>query len=527
MAHEQIESVWPVSGSVLVREGVVYCVAGRAMWLDGGLRLLRLDAATGKLLSESVLDDKYPGTQDNLQKNVKWPNLPVALPDILSCDSKYIYMRSQPFDFEGKRPEVITPRDYKEQRGETAHLFSATGFLDDSWWHRTYWMWGRSFVSAAGGWQLATYQAPAGKILVCDDVSVYGFGPAPLKFLGTPVLNHLFACPKEPKIINPNPKKEPRKQGKTVFGDVIETKLGYTWSYTAPLQARALVVAGETFFVAGPPVMVDEQEVNVNYGDPAVQAKMVEHMAAFEGRKGGLLMAVSKNEGKQLAAYRLDSPPVFDGMIAANGNLFVATLDGKVLCLGKEGASLPPVVDAKLSSTTGTAPTSDADFQKIENLRIEKSDIGYRLHAARGTTGVALKKLDKPVTKCATFRLKIRTTPGAPPDQPGNGFLVFGDSSDEAKLIKCGYRISGQAIEIAQGPMAGKGKRASKKAGLKANHVTELTIVADLAAQKVTLTAGGQTVEMPLAGRLDSIQWTGYCVSTVTSDFSEIEMSGE
>jgi outer membrane protein assembly factor BamB len=298
MAQEQIESVWPVSGSVLVREGVVYCVAGRAMWLDGGLRLLRLDAATGKLISESVLDDKFPGTQDSLQKDVKWPNLPVALPDILSCDGKFIYMRSQPFDFEGKRPEVITPRDYKLQRGETAHLFSATGFLDDSWWHRTYWMWGRTFISAAGGWQLATYQAPAGKILVADETSIYGYGPAPLKFLGTPMVNHLFACAKEPKVINPNPKLPPRQQGRTIYGDVVVTRLGYGWSHAAPFQARALVLAGDTLFAAGPPVKVDEQEeVYLNYGDPKVQAKMAEHVATFEGKRGALLMAVSKTEG--------------------------------------------------------------------------------------------------------------------------------------------------------------------------------------------------------------------------------------
>jgi outer membrane protein assembly factor BamB len=69
MAYEQIESVWPVHGSVLVRnasrvEGVppsnrgleardtLYCVAGRSMFLDGGLRLLRLDPATGASLGD-------------------------------------------------------------------------------------------------------------------------------------------------------------------------------------------------------------------------------------------------------------------------------------------------------------------------------------------------------------------------------------------------------------------------------------------------------------------------------------------
>jgi len=527
MAYEQVESVWPVSGSVLVREGVVCCVAGRAMWLDGGLRLLRLDAATGKLLSETVLDDKYPGTQDSLQKELKWPNLPVALPDVLSCDDKYIYMRSQHFDFEGKRPEVITPRDYTDQHGETAHLFSPTGFLDGSYWHRTHWMWGRSFISGAGGWPLAGYRTPSGRLLVVDDSSVYGFGEAPLKFLGTPKSYHLFACAKEPKIITSN--QPPRKQGTSIFGKVFTTRLTYDWSLGVPFIARAMVLAGETLFVAGPPVMVDEQEVFTNYGDAAVQAKMAEHVAAFEGKKGALLVAVSKKEGKQLAAYRLDSPPVLDGMIAANGKLFVATLDGKVLCLGGKGNTLPPAPEVKLGAASESSETiPDTEFQKIENLRITKSDIGYRLQPPRGATGFALKKLDKPLTGRVTFRLKIRTTPGASsPDTPGNGFLVFGNSPDEARLIKCGCRLSGKSLEITQGPGPAKTGRASQKADLKANEVTDVTVVADLTAQTVTLSARGQTVEAPFVARLDSILWIGYCVSSVISDFSAIEIDGE
>jgi outer membrane protein assembly factor BamB len=530
MAHEQVESVWPVSGSVLVREGVVYCVAGRAMWLDGGLHLLRLDAATGRLLSESILGDKFPGTQDSLQKDLKWPNLPVALPDILSCDDKFIYMRSQPFDFEGKRPEVITPRDYTLQRGETAHLFSATGFLDDSWWHRTYWMWGRTFISAAGGWQLATYQAPAGKILVCDDASVYGYGPAPLKFLGTPAVNHLFASAKEPKLINPNPKQGARKQGRTIYGDVVVTRLGYDWSHAAPFQARGLVLAGDTLFAAGPPVNVDEQEeVYLNYGDPKVQAKMAEHVAAFEGRKGALLVAVSKKEGKQLAAYRLDSPPVHDGMIAANGGLFVAMMDGKVLRLGAEGTPLAAAPEVKLSTAApaeDTGSTSHPDFQHMDNVKVSKSDLGYRMVSLRGETALALKKLPAPLTKRATFRVKVCASPGSAPDRPGNGFIVFGDAAEDAALVKCGFRISGKCLSIVQGPLAG-GKGASKKAGLKSNETMDMEVEVDLAAQKFKLTIKGETLEAPLACKLDAITWAGLALTSVTTDFSPLEIAGE
>ena len=51
MASGQIESAWPVSGSVLVRDGSVYCAAGRSSYVDGGIYLERLDLKTGGPLS--------------------------------------------------------------------------------------------------------------------------------------------------------------------------------------------------------------------------------------------------------------------------------------------------------------------------------------------------------------------------------------------------------------------------------------------------------------------------------------------
>ena len=57
MAYEQLESLWPVHGSVLIHDDVVWCVAGRSNFLDGGLRMLRLDLASGRKLSETILDE--------------------------------------------------------------------------------------------------------------------------------------------------------------------------------------------------------------------------------------------------------------------------------------------------------------------------------------------------------------------------------------------------------------------------------------------------------------------------------------
>jgi hypothetical protein len=78
-----------------------------------------------------------------------------------------------------------------------------------------------------------------------------------------------------------------------------------------------MVLAGQHLFVAGPPDLVDAD-------DP---------MASFEGRKGALLRAYSATDGKMLAEHRLNAPPIFDGLIATPGRLFVCTTDGHVVCL--------------------------------------------------------------------------------------------------------------------------------------------------------------------------------------------------
>ena len=78
----------------------------------------------------------------------------------------------------------------------------------------------------------------------------------------------------------------------------------------------SLVLAGETLFAAGTPDVVDPNEP----------------WAAYEGERGGVLLAIASDDGQILAEHKLDSPPVFDGLTAANARLFVTALDGKVLC---------------------------------------------------------------------------------------------------------------------------------------------------------------------------------------------------
>ncbi|MBC8870743.1 MAG: PQQ-binding-like beta-propeller repeat protein [Planctomycetes bacterium] len=324
VAYGQLESAWPVHGSVLVRDGVVYCTAGRSSYLDGSIRLCRLKATTGKLLSETVIDHRDPETGYQRKGSVRGTNMPGALPDVLSCDAESIYMRHSRFDLEGQ-----------PQTPDVAHLFSSAGFLDDTWWHRTYWMVGTMMATNYGGWANAGSRAPAGRLLALDDSTVYGFGRnqyihhgAHVGIDGATVFHfrpdrdsdrrfthyRLFAADRNPRPVaqaprQPAPKKKRAKPA--------PPRRSFRWEQRLPVLARAMVVTGDTIFVAGPPDVFEAD-------DPA---------AALDGKKGGVLVAVSTSGGQIAADCKLGSPPVFDGLAAAGGRLYVATVDGRVLCL--------------------------------------------------------------------------------------------------------------------------------------------------------------------------------------------------
>jgi len=328
VAFDQVESAWPVHGSVLVRDGEIWCVAGRSAFLDGGMRLLRLDAATGRPLSETILDDRVPETGEPLQSMVNMLDMPVALPDILSSDGRFVYLRGQAFDRDGTRA-ALAPPDPKDQHGEGAHLFSPHGFLDDSWFSRSYWIYGRRYISGASGFGRAGQIVPAGRIMVNDDAGVYAFGYRPEYYRWvTPQEYQLFAADQSPEVV-------PIKVADGIRNaDRIASRPACRWTQTIPLLARAMALTPGALFVAGPPDVVDEVAAFRDLRDEKLRAALAEQRDAWEGRRGARLWAVSPADGRRLAEYRLDSPPVWDGLAAADGRLYLALADGRVACYG-------------------------------------------------------------------------------------------------------------------------------------------------------------------------------------------------
>ncbi|MBN2062833.1 MAG: PQQ-binding-like beta-propeller repeat protein, partial [Deltaproteobacteria bacterium] len=311
MYLEQLESVWPVHGSVLVQDDRVYCVAGRTMFLDGGIRLLQLDPKTGEKLSEIVMDEIDPNTGKDLQSLVQSLDMPVGLSDILSSDGKYIYMRSQQFDMDGKRT-YIGVRDVRDQSGEGAHVFSPIGFLDDSDFYRSYMMYGKSVKGGWGSWEIMAKVTPAGRLVVVDEDTVYGY-VRKQEFLSESIVQeyHLYAAEmsgdrKSIEKITAPPKQPVNAFDKGLFNYAGDWKLRqgipkdeqtavqFKWQIDEPsLRVKAMVLADKTLFVAGPPDIISEEEAFFAMDDEAVRKKLAEQSELLRGKEGGLIWTVS------------------------------------------------------------------------------------------------------------------------------------------------------------------------------------------------------------------------------------------
>ena len=209
MALEQLESVWPVPGSVLIENGIVSFVAGRSIFLDGGMRFVRLDVSTGKKLVESVLNDLDPETGRDIQERIQTLQMPVGLNDVLSSDGNFTYLRSQKFDPQGNRIDIGPVSGNASvqggtQQGEGAHIFAPMGFLDGSWFHRSYWVYGKNFAGGHNGYHQAGKFAPSGRILVFDDENVYGYGREAKYLKWTTTMEHqLFSASRKIPDVTP------------------------------------------------------------------------------------------------------------------------------------------------------------------------------------------------------------------------------------------------------------------------------------------------------------------------------------
>lgn len=328
----QVESVWPVHGSVLVQDGLAYAAAGRSSYIDGGIFLYGLDPITGKLVCQARICNSNPkvdmaGTEENGSdiaiekigqnatdnKTFTAPDksdafsMDGATTDILVGDGTSIYMRHVRFD-----------RNFLRQPGYGRHLFSTSRLLDDAEVHRSHWVLGTGdfrripvayswIVNSGGSRYNSRLAVPHGLMLAFDDQAVWGVRRS--KNSGYILFaddNRPFSADEQvlPDFRKPDPESVPKLK----------------WSVALPMRPRAMLQAGNCLYLGGMPGVIDPK-------DP---------FATYEGRKGGLLWVMSGRNGEKLAEYKLEAVPVWDGMAAANERLYISTQDGWVLSMGRK-----------------------------------------------------------------------------------------------------------------------------------------------------------------------------------------------
>ena len=330
---DQVESVWPVCGSVLVQNGIAYVAAGRSSYLDGGIQLFGLDPATGKVIHKSVECIRHPKGAEGIdsadvpasdvrsfvqnatdRKTFAAPDrsdafsMAGATNDVLVSDGEAIYLRAVKFDAK------LAPQPVKGR-----HLFSTSGLLDDAENHRSHWVLGTAdfsrlpvayswIANRPGGAYNSRLARPYGIMLSFDDKTVWGVRRAGK--VGRDGVYKLFAEDNRP--FSRDEKPEPDFVKATGKGAP-----SWSWAVEVSLRPRAMLRAGKVIFLG---CMDNLSEADKPYD-------------VLAGKTGGTLLAMSAEDGKELGRCKLSAPPVWDGLAAVAGKLYVCTMDGRVLCL--------------------------------------------------------------------------------------------------------------------------------------------------------------------------------------------------
>ena len=111
------------------------------------------------------------------------------------------------------------------------------------------------------------------------------------------------------------------------------TALNYHWEIDQPdILVRAMVLADDKLFVAGPRDVFDEKEMWGRSNEEIFKEGINEQMEWLRGEHGSFIWVMSKEDGNILEQYKVDYMPVHDGLIAANGRLYMVTECGELIC---------------------------------------------------------------------------------------------------------------------------------------------------------------------------------------------------
>ena len=315
VVYDQLESTWPVHGGVMIEEDatsetpqpIAYFTAGRSTFLDGGIRIFGLDPYTGKVIHKNHLEGPYPDIYEKVPMEAGYMN--GAKSDMLVSDGADLYLCQERFTSDLTR---VTPplrnrhtqhggvRIYEkapERNADGKHLMTTGEFQNANTFNEgTCWVYGRRWL----GWSrhLLGESGGYGQLLVFNDKAVFGVNVMTQNIR----VRRGFILGKGERLFA-----RPHGASKD------------KWSKYIPLRVQSMALTDDKLYIAGPMDIVQENNP----------------FAALEGAKGCRVLVFSSEKGEKLADYKLESMPVFDGMIAADNKLYLTMKNGSIVCLGK------------------------------------------------------------------------------------------------------------------------------------------------------------------------------------------------
>ena len=350
LGNDRLENVVPVFSSVLFHNGLIYVVAGRNSYLDGGVLLYALDPATGAVRHERKLSGPWPD-KETLRKAVVGENELDKMKESSKAEEALKILKTQyatGYHVEGAQADVLVtdgtdlylmqnkltpaleqvPLNRIYHTGLTSmggkHLLSNFGFLNDTMNHRSYRMYDEIWPGYGGG---SGWAARAGTMVVVGETKAYaakhyegGWYPTHKPGNGNKLVADTFDHVNTAGALADKALLEKFKQ----YGnpsEIVRTDAP-VWETTVPVIIRAMLVAP------------DGQGGELVFSGGIVEGKTKEEWDKSTAYIGpGKLLVHNGADGKLLAEYDLPACPIFDGMSAAEGKLLIPMVNGQVQCL--------------------------------------------------------------------------------------------------------------------------------------------------------------------------------------------------
>ncbi len=219
----------------------------------------------------------------------------------------------------------------KQAANKTRHIFAVNGYLNDTWFHRAFWIYGASWKGGCGGFGSTGNSNHSGRIMISDGQDLYAYGRSKYGW-GSAFTYNLYKAPMgQPvaaKTAAPAPAARRGRKGKK--GNRSPKARGgkskRTWSVDIPVLARSIIKSGDKLIVAGPRKLYDENAAILELEDAAVSDKIAAQAESWN--KKADLLVISAADGKVIKTINFDFAPVWDGIAVAEQALFVSGTNG-------------------------------------------------------------------------------------------------------------------------------------------------------------------------------------------------------